>query len=546
MFVGSGAGPNGQGDNIRFELTCDGNWQLAIVDLSKASAVVDNTVNYLRWDFFAGNADATIDAAYVALFSSVEAAQAYDAKLANVYRDVPYHVDVKVDLGIRTSGGPFSGVKAFGQKLPLGETFLKNITINNMATYSDGNTNTWALKIWAWNTDYATTVAGTPLYVVTGENHNDNQDFSVDIPAKLLISGDVYYELEYLTGSAQFTGWAADAILVEGVETYVAGALAEGTYASSVVVGVESEAPAEPEGPVMVEKGECEEFDRFSFDGFYLNDSLYFETDGMANEKLQAIGNTVTISGVNTIGYRGWISFKSAPAAAFGYYIIGVTEDVVVGEFLQERPDLAAAGIANGTGYKIDVPVADLAAGTYTTGMVAILADGTAVKLYEITLIVEAAPVIENYNVPQDAWTISGHCPQIVGKDGHANSPMVAAGGIDTGALLHQGSIGVGEINLANYSKVIVYIGIDNSEVTINAHAANATNRLMLTNSDVSMVMSPAADQVVASVDYTPCGWAVTAFEIDLTGVDYNGPVYVTYDTLPGTFMLIGSIEFIA
>jgi hypothetical protein len=68
----------------------------------------------------------------------------------------------------------------------------------------------------------------------------------------------------------------------------------------------------------------------------------------------------------------------------------------------------------------------------------------------------------------------------------------------------------------------------------------------MLTNSDVSMVMSPAADQVVASVDYTPCGWAVTAFEIDLTGVDYNGPVFLTWDSLPGTFMLIGSIEFVA
>ncbi|MBQ5362732.1 MAG: hypothetical protein IIU63_05225 [Clostridia bacterium] len=157
----------------------------------------------------------------------------------------------------------------------------------------------------------------------------------------------------------------------------------------------------------------------------------------------------------------------------------------------------------------------------------------------------EAAPV-ENYNVPQDAWTISGHCPQIVAKEGHANSPMVAAGGIDTGALLHQGSVGVGEINLANYSKAIVYIGIDNSPVTVNAHAANAANRLMLTNSDVSMVMSPEAGQIVASVDYTPCGWAITAFEIDLTGVDYNGPVFLTWDSLPGTFMLIGAIEFVA
>ncbi len=239
MFVGSGNGPSGQGDNIRFELTCDGNWQLAIIDLSQASAVVDGVVNYLRWDPYAGTGTATIDLAYIALFNSSEAAFVYDAQFAGIYRDVPNHSDLAVDLGVRTDGGPFSGVKTFGQKLPLGETFLKQITIKNMATYSDGNTNTWALKIWAWNTDYATTVAGTPLYVVTGENHQDNQDFVVDVPAKLLISGDVYYELEYLTGSAQFTGWAAESILVEGVETYVAGALAEGTYASAVVVGVE-------------------------------------------------------------------------------------------------------------------------------------------------------------------------------------------------------------------------------------------------------------------------------------------------------------------
>jgi hypothetical protein len=33
--------------------------------------------------------------------------------------------------------------------------------------------------------------------------------------------------------------------------------------------------------------------------------------------------------------------------------------------------------------------------------------------------------------------------------------------------------------------------------------------------------------------------------EIDLSGIDYNGPVYVTYDTLEGTFMLVGAIEFI-
>ena len=61
----------------------------------------------------------------------------------------------------------------------------------------------------------------------------------------------------------------------------------------------------------------------------------------------------------------------------------------------------------------------------------------------------------------------------------------------------------------------------------------------------MNMAMSPAAETVIASADYTPAGWAVTAIEIDLTGIDYNGPVYVTYDTLPGTFMLFSEVTFI-
>ena len=241
IFVGSGAGPSGQGDNIQFDLVCDGKWQLAVLDLSQATAVVDGVVNYLRWDAFAGvSGDAPIDLAYIGLFTSYEDIFAYDETVANIYRDVPAHSDLAVDLGVRTDGGPFvGGEKKFGQKLPLGETFLKKVTVSAMATYADGNENTWSFKVWQWAGDYATTVAGTPLFVITGENHNDNSDFTVEIPAKLLISGDVYYEIEYLTGAKNFTPWTAESNLVEGVESYVDGNLKEGTYASSVVVGVE-------------------------------------------------------------------------------------------------------------------------------------------------------------------------------------------------------------------------------------------------------------------------------------------------------------------
>lgn len=154
-------------------------------------------------------------------------------------------------------------------------------------------------------------------------------------------------------------------------------------------------------------------------------------------------------------------------------------------------------------------------------------------------------PHYDNYTVPQDQWTVSGHCPQIVLSDGHANSGMVAAGGVESGALLHQGAIGLGEIDLSTYSKVVVYFGVDNSDVTLGRYNENANNRIMLTTADTNNTNSPAEENIIASATYEPCGWAVMAFEIDLTGIDYNGPVYVTYDTLPGTFMLFSAVEFI-
>ena len=123
---------------------------------------------------------------------------------------------------------------------------------------------------------------------------------------------------------------------------------------------------------------------------------------------------------------------------------------------------------------------------------------------------------------------------------------MVAAGGVEEGALLHQGYVGVGEVDLSKYSKAIVYFGIDGSPVTVGLYEAAANNRIILTSADQSMTNSPTADVVLAASTYSELGWAVHALEIDLTGVDYNGPVFVTYDTLPGTFMLISSIEFVA
>jgi hypothetical protein len=155
-------------------------------------------------------------------------------------------------------------------------------------------------------------------------------------------------------------------------------------------------------------------------------------------------------------------------------------------------------------------------------------------------------PVGERYNVPLDQWVVTGHKAGVTPATDANHGAMVAAAGVGQAALLHQGYIGVGEIDLSKYSKVIVYCGCDASRVTQGHYDANANNRIILTSADVSFTMSPTDDIIVAATTYTLHGWAPEAVVIDLSGIDYNGPVYITYDTLPGNFMLVSAIEFIS
>ncbi len=83
IFIGSGAGPNGQGDNPMVSWNEDGNWNLAIIDLSGVASITDGNINYLRLDYFtdAGAEGDYFDIDFVAFFNTPEYAQAYAFEL---------------------------------------------------------------------------------------------------------------------------------------------------------------------------------------------------------------------------------------------------------------------------------------------------------------------------------------------------------------------------------------------------------------------------------------------------------------------------------
>ena len=513
MFVGSGAGRSGNGDNVKFKLTCDGNWQLAVVDVSGLAAVTDNVINYVSWDPFDNVADATMDVAYVALFTSAEAAYAYDAQFADIYRNVPVHDDLPVTLGTRDGDTPFSPAtdKKIGQKLPLGETILKQITIKALACYSDGNTNTWSFKIWQWAGDYESTVAGTPLYAITGENHGDCQDFVANIPAKLLISGDVYYEAEYLTGSGGFTGWTAKDIY-EGVETYSGGAKRDGGYAAEVVVGVPYVQPENGDAEHPLTVGQTLAATSGLEDG-QATDVLYYTT-GVVTEIGE--GGSYYKNVYFTDGENTMLIYTLNPMEGMGELMVGDT--------------ITVCGYVKN--YKGTIEFASKK-----------MEDESQVYVYIIAH--EAAPaekvVIDPRTLEEGA--ITGHLTTVQDN----SQPIIAACGLETGVMLHQGSIYLGEYNLMDYSKVVIYFATDWGEGTQAGLAAaqeQGFGKLGISAADCNGMFNPTDDKVFLGTPYTPSGmWAITAHEIPL-GIEYSGSVYVSADFLEGQFIVIDRIEF--
>ncbi len=152
-------------------------------------------------------------------------------------------------------------------------------------------------------------------------------------------------------------------------------------------------------------------------------------------------------------------------------------------------------------------------------------------------------PAVERYNVPMDSWVVTGHK---AGLTTSSADPAVGAAGYEQAAMLHRGSLGVGAVDLSKYSKVVIKFTLDASNPTQELYAASG-KQIYLLNSDAGDVMSPDAGKVVTSATYTMpvSSWSMQTVEIDLTAVDYNGDVYFTWDCLAGTFMLIGSIEFV-
>lgn len=255
---------------------------------------------------------------------------------------------------------------------------------------------------------------------------------------------------------------------------------------------------------------------------------------------------TVGIGQVAVFMDWGWVAFDSKEYE-FGYIING--EEFFSESFAKEAEASVAEmakklGAKNCARFSGGLTAEVLRLGENKVQLCVRLDEGVVSVIRDYTVKLTEQPVRLDgsyWNVPIDSWTVSGHNPHI--QD--TSNGMVAAGGVEKGALLHQGAIGVGTVDLSKYDKVVIYFGCDNGAGTQDRYNKNPHNRIMLTKVDTNGMMSPEERDIIASATYTLKGWRVNAIEIDLSKVNYKGPVYVTVDSLPGTFVLFSSIEFL-
>jgi hypothetical protein len=101
--------------------------------------------------------------------------------------------------------------------------------------------------------------------------------------------------------------------------------------------------------------------------------------------------------------------------------------------------------------------------------------------------------------------------------------------------LIYQGALYLGDIDLSKYRKVTVTYATSSASGTI-ADYETTQKRAMLTLADTKGELSPAEDAIIASAVYSipSTTWQLTTVEIDLTGVDYSGALFLTFDFTEG------------
>ena len=138
------------------------------------------------------------------------------------------------------------------------------------------------------------------------------------------------------------------------------------------------------DGVVIVKAVSAYNLINVSYDGLYYDGALKLKEGGVDKQIILPENRPeldYNKGDVSTITIRGWVRLteNTADIKGFGYAIDG--GEVVIGLFVEDRPDLATAGFPGGVGFNVAVPVADLEAGEHSIDVYVIAADDSQIKV---------------------------------------------------------------------------------------------------------------------------------------------------------------------
>lgn len=150
-----------------------------------------------------------VDIAYVGFFEKAAYVEKYQySGTLTTHRYVLGATNVPVyNVTDPTLGSPFcSGGQSMGQKF-VATGVVRGIIVPGHATWgADPNNNKGYFKLFKWNTDYNTTVSGTPLYTQELSNLKDGEDLVITFDE--LPAGEYCFEIKMTApGDKAYTGF---------------------------------------------------------------------------------------------------------------------------------------------------------------------------------------------------------------------------------------------------------------------------------------------------------------------------------------------------
>ena len=552
VFIATAATYDPANGNVQAPAINDGKWHLLIIDLDTLSAVEDYKIGAIRFDFLqdaVADGD-SIDIQFFAFFNSEEAAKKYSTKT-----DAAYHSSIDYVNGT----GPDGQANYAGRG---GSTITGSAVVDVIEDkHSPLDNNTITIKGWfacaAGVEKYVYTVDGANWFDCGGTMSDSNDAIygaSQGVPglkdadkASLIHNGtfDLAADLSTFAGqTVSVTFGAVPANADDKVIPFVTIADVKVTYTN-----------ADRHGLYFDAVSSLDRVNTSSEDtkGISINNQL--QNADKAGEYF--LNMTVKTAGPINMYVKGWAGYENGKPVSLAYSIDGAKAVALENALSEATPDVTADAMAGANGFRFEFtfPTDKLEVGTHTLEMIIVLEDGTCLSGFTLTYVVVEPQALYTVDFSTLSGKVTGH-GGLLNADGslisgkaNADDAAVATAAQVTGAFarIHKGSIGLGTLDLSKYTYVEIKYGYDGSDVTKNAYDAAANKRIGLTECDKENVDDVFAEKCIWYTDYefNSAGWpAHNVAKVDLSGCKYNGEVFVSLDSLPGTFYVIDSIVF--